>query len=53
MLCCSAHIIGHYAQNYAQEQDLCLVYYRITRFFRWELIFALFASDVESAKIVK
>ena len=27
--------------------------YRITRFFRWEFIFTLFASDVESAKIVK
>ena len=27
--------------------------YRITRFFRWEFIFALFTSDVEPAKIVK
>ena len=27
-----------------------IIQYRITRFFRWEFIFALFASDVESAK---
>ena len=28
MLCCSAHKkFTYYAQNYAQEQELCLVYY--------------------------
>ena len=29
------------------------VVYGITRFFLWEFIFALFASDVEPTKIVK
>ena len=27
--------------------------YCVTRFFRWEFVFALFASDVESAKNIK
>ena len=26
MLCCSAHKFTYYAQNYAQEEELCLDY---------------------------
>ena len=42
-----------YFQNFQKLNPLKIFHYRITRFFRWEFIFTLFASDVESAKIVK
>ena len=41
-----------YIRSYMYLAYVYLVY-RITRFFRWEFIFALFASDVEPVKIVK
>ena len=38
-------------KSFKEYLTIVVLYYHITRFFRWELIFALFAEDVESAKI--